>query len=401
MNQKPAMLTLAIASLCAFPAFSGEAVPGQVFSWSADARLRHEQVDDVGFARRADATTLRLRAGVGIRASETLSGYVEAEGTAALDDDYNSTANGRTGFPVVADPRAVELNQAWLRWKTDTTGVTAGRQRLLLANQRWVGNVGWRQNEQTFDAVAVNWQPGTATAVTYAWLDRVHRVNTDQALAPLARERALDTHLLDGEFKTGSQRIGGYLYLHDDQDQPAASTRTMGARWTLDRTRDGKGWGLALEAAHQSDHAGNPLRFDHAYWRVEPSLALRGVTYRAGWEHLGGDGRHALQTPLATLHAFNGWSDMFLVVPAGGLDDRYLKAGGTLGPVAGDRQVSWSVAYHDFRADTGGRYGQELNASLAVPLSPTTQALVKVADYRSDGFSRDTRKLWLQLEWKR
>jgi hypothetical protein len=25
--------------------------------------------------------------------------------------------------------------------------------------------------------------------------------------------------------------------------------------------------------------------------------------------------------------------------------------------------------------------------------------LVKLADYRSDGFARDTRKLWLQLEW--
>ena len=53
-----------------------------------------------------------------------------------------------------------------------------------------------------------------------------------------------------------------------------------------------------------------------------------------GWM---GDGRERwhrpdgqLQTPLATLHAFNGWADMFLTTPANGLQDLYFRASYTL-----------------------------------------------------------------------
>ena len=142
-------------------------------------------------------------------------------------------------------------------------------------------------------------------------------------------------------------------------------------------------------------HAGNPLHFAHDYWRLEPALTRAGVTWRAGWEHLGGDGQHALQAPLGTLHAFNGWADKFNATPAGGLDDRYLGAGGKL---RGGR-VDWQLAWHDYRADTGGAYGREWNASLAFPVRGPVKALVKLADYRADCFARDTRKAWLQLEW--
>ena len=58
------------------------------------------------------------------------------------------------------------------------------------------------------------------------------------------------------------------------------------------------------------------------------------------------------------------------------------------------------MAYHDYRADRGGRYGSEWNASLAFPLAQGLSGLLKVADYRADGFGRDSAKLWLQLEWR-
>ena len=167
-------------------------------------------------------------------------------------------------------------------------------------------------------------------------------------------------------------------------------------RWTGSALHDGKGFGWALDAARQQAYAGNPLSFSHAYWLAEPTFAAHGITYRVGWEHLGGDGAHALQTPLATLHAFNGWADKFTVTPAGGVEDRYLGAGGIL---AGNTRRTWNLAWHDFRADTGGRYGSEWDLSLGFPVHGPVTGLVKFADYRSDGFARDTQKLWLQLEW--
>jgi hypothetical protein len=372
------------------------AAPWQ-FEWNA--RLRHENVDDDAFAQSANATTLRLRAGLRMHFSDHFTALLEGEGIASAGDAYNSGANGRTTRAAITDPEGAELNQAWIGWKDPHVAAILGRQRLLFDNQRWIGNSGWRQNEQTFDAMAVDWQIAPALALRYAWLDRVHRVNGDEALDPLARERDLSTHLVNLGWKHGTQQWVGYAYLHDDQDVASASTMTYGARWTGARLHEGNGFGWTLEAARQQDHADNPLSFSHAYWLLEPTFAARGVTYRAGWEHLGGNGVHALQTPLATLHAFNGWADKFTVTPAGGLEDRYLGAGGKFGRDAHAGKFNWAIAWHDYRADTGGHYGSEWDASLGFPVHGPLNGLVKLADYRSDGYARDTRKLWLQLEW--
>lgn len=366
-----------------------------------NARLRHESVDDDAFGPAADATTLRLRLGIRARLGAGWSAFAEGEGIAALDDGYDSGANGRVGFPMIADPSGAELNQAWIGWRDPRAAATFGRQRLLLGNQRWVGNVGWRQNEQTFDAAALEWTPSAAVTARYAWLDSVHRVNGDRARNVLARERDLDSHLLDVGYVQGSQQWGVFAYAHEDRDVAAASTLTTGLRWSGQRLHDGNGWGWRVEAARQREYGNNALDFSHGYWVLEPALIRRGVTWRAGWEHLGGNGVHALQTPLATLHAFNGWADKFVVTPAGGLEDRYLAAGGKFGRGARAGKFNWAAAWHDYRADSGGRYGSEWNASLGFPVHGPVTGLVKVADYRSDGFARDTTKLWLQLEWAR
>ncbi|MGV8943353.1 alginate export family protein [Thermomonas sp.] len=365
-------------------------------------RLRHEQVDDGAFARDASAETLRLRAGLKFTFGDGWSALLEGEGIASTGNRYNSTANGQTAYPAVIDPNGAELNQAWIGWTGAEGAAKLGRQRILLDNQRWVGNVGWRQNEQTFDALALEYKPVAGVTLRYSWLDRVHRVNGDDARDRLARERDLDSHLFNAAWKQCTHQVVGYAYLHRDQTVATASTATYGLRWTGDRLRDGNGWGWTAEAAHQADYGNNPQNFSHAYWLLEPAYNVRGTSFKAGWEHLGGNGRHALQTPLATLHAFNGWDDKFLVTPAGGLNDRYLSASGKFGRIR-DGRFAWAVAWHDYRADRAlagmGHYGSEWNASLGFPLATRLQALLKVADYRADHFARDTTKVWLQLEW--
>lgn len=246
MKRSVRSLALAIAFALAMPARAAVPAPPPWLSWQADARLRYEHVQDDAFLRDANATTLRLRIGMAAQISWNVDAFAEAEGTASLDEAYNSSANGKAALPVVADPEAAEINQARLRWKTDEASVTAGRQRLAFDNQRWIGNVAWRQNEQTFDAVSTEWKPAPSIDVRYAWLGRVHRVNSDRALDPLARERALDTHALNVGISHGRDRFNAYAYLHEDEVQASASTRTFGARWGADRTRDGSGWGMTL-----------------------------------------------------------------------------------------------------------------------------------------------------------
>lgn len=381
-----------LAAALAMPA----AAPARDWDWDAQwaLRLRQEHVDDAAFMHRADATTLRLRAGLHGAFGTDWEALLEAEAIVAAGT-FNDGTNGKAPWPAVIDPPGGELNQAWLRRRAGPATVTVGRQRLLAANQRWLGNSGWRQNEQTFDALALDWTPAPSIAARYAWLARVHRVNGDDARDPLARGRRLGSHYAELAWKRGAWQLAPYVLLHRDRDLAAASTATWGLRGSWDGLHDGRGCRVGAEVARQRDHGDNPLAFSHDYWLLEPACAVAGVTLRAGREHLGGDGTHALQAPLGTLHAFNGWADKFNATPPGGLDDRYL---GASGKFAGDR-LEWQLAWHDYRADGGGRYGRELDASLALPLAGGARGLAKLADYRADGFARDTRKVWLQLEW--
>ena len=100
---------------------------------------------------------------------------------------------------------------------------------------------------------------------------------------------------------------------------------------------------------------------------------------------------------LATLHAFNGWADLFLTTPANGLRDYYAGIGKAFAlPFLPGLKAD--VTYHEFDSDFGGfAYGSEWDASLGLKLGPVG-LLAKYADYDAAGFGTDTRKVWLQAE---
>jgi len=127
----------AIAALIAPAAAHAQQVKPQL-----DARLRWETVDQDGIADDADAVTFRLRAGVEWVASDW-SLLVEGEATAALRESYDSGINGKTKYPIVADPENIELNRLQARYRgLPKTLITLGRQRINLDDQRFVGAVG-------------------------------------------------------------------------------------------------------------------------------------------------------------------------------------------------------------------------------------------------------------------
>jgi hypothetical protein len=389
-------ITLAMPALaCAQSAVDSNA-PLQL-EWNA--RLRHEQVDDAAFNPHAYANTLRLRLGLRANLGSGWTALLEGAGVAAAGEHYNSGANGNTQYPSITDPHGTELNQAWLGWQGSQFGAKLGRQEIMLDNQRWIGNSGWRDFEQTFDALTTQWKPSAHWMVRYDWLGRVNRVAGPDAVNPLASKRLLNTHLLNVAWEQGAQQWVGYAYLHKDKDVATASTATYGVRWTGKPALEG-GFGWAAEGARQYGYANNPQNVAHSYWLLEPSWTQYGVTAKLGWEHLGGDGRTALQTPLATLHVFNGWADQFNVTPNNGLQDYYATFNGNFGNQGVARKLAWIVGYHDYQADHGGaHYGNEWNASLSYPLLPGLNALLKAADYRADRFGHNDTKLWLQLEW--
>ncbi len=362
-----------------------------------EARLRYEGVDDAAFARDARANTLRLRLGYRWVFAPGWQLYADGEHVEALfGESYNSTANGKTAYPVVADPESDEINQAWIGYSNETFNSTLGRQRVMLDNQRFFGNVGWRQNEQTFDAFSIAYSFGeSGPTVRYDYLDRVLRVFGHENPNPLLREWSLDGSLIHISQALPIGSLSGYAYLVENNDIATMSTRTLGARWIGKQAWGETQFGWIAEWATQSDYANNPLSQSAQYHLIEPSVTVGGITIKAGWEVLGGNGRYGFSTPFATLHAFNGWADRFLSTPNNGLDDRYIGVGGKIGKAA------WATTYHDFRADHGSQdYGREFDASIGYPFNAHFSGLLKLADYRSDGFGADVRKLWASIEYK-
>ena len=402
-----AALAIAAASCWIHPAFgqeipqsdTGKSVPS--ITPYADIRYRLELVDQDDIPRNATASTVRVRAGLKTGEWNGLSAVVEGEAVVAIGKQhFNDTINGRTQFPVVADPEDVLLNQAYVRWRPDSRiEATAGRQAVNLDNQRWIGSVGWRQNDQTLDATRILLKPVAGASVDYLHAWRVNRIFGSDS--PQGIWRNTDIHGLRGGLKIKSLgTLSAYGYWFDIPSAPTMSSRTLGVRLSGDQPLSQSTKFLyAAEYANQKEHGVNPLVFGLDYLLAEAGLVAGPVTAKVGFERLEGDGKSALQTPLATLHAFNGWSDKFLVTPPNGLRDIYADLGYRLsrdGPLKG---TVFRLAYHDFRSTRLGiGYGSEWDAMISVPLRRNVTLLGKIARYDADRFGADTTKIWFSIE---
>jgi len=201
--------------------------------------------------------------------------------------------------------------------------------------------------------------------------------------------------------KLGPVQIKGFGYLLDHDEILTLSSQTYGARATGSFDLGKVKANFAVSYANQSDYQSNPLNFNADYIAAEVGGKLGGFGVKIGYEELGSDGGFAaFQTPLATLHKFNGWADIFLSTPSTGLRDYYggvSYAAGNIGPLKG---VKAQAIYHVFESDFGNlEYGEEFDASLGFKVGKVG-VLFKYADYNSDGFAVDTSRFWFQLGWK-
>ncbi|MEX1994480.1 MAG: hypothetical protein WD929_07440 [Steroidobacteraceae bacterium] len=394
---------------CCMLAGTAEAGPGpleQAISDTrsiGDARIRFEHVDQDPLTEDAQALTLRARLGFETGKAWETALLVEGEFAWPLISDYNSTTNGKTAYPVVADPESYEVNRLQLvNTGLPGTTVTLGRQRINLDEQRFVGNVGWRQNEQTFDSLRIVNRSLPRLTLDASWITQVNRVFGGDSLQ--GRYEG-DSYLLNLSWQLPAGRLTGFGYwlAFDAIDGvPAAvgdSSQTLGLRFAGERA-SGE-WKLAYAAswATQEDAGSNPSRFDNDYRLLELTAHWRKLHAGIGTEVLEGDGTKGFVTPLATLHKFQGWADKFLATPPDGIEDTYVTAGFGFGRVGPLDALSAQAGYHEYRAESAsGRYGTELNLQLQIRWHRLAGTL-KFADYDADTLLTDTRKFWAQLEY--
>jgi hypothetical protein len=362
-----------------------------------DWRLRHESVDQDGIAATADAVTSRFRGSV--TTGEWLVTSLLAEVVLVEDivGDYNSTVNGQVGYPVVADPAdfAAVNRFAFTNKSLPKTTLTVGRQRIALDDHRFVGNVGWRQHEQTFDGLRAS-RAGSIVKMDLTYADQVNRIFGPDS--PVGNWHGAIA-LANFSFATPIGTLTAFDYRLDLDDAPANSSNTIGVKLAGSKPLGGIAGLYTLTLATQRDAGTNPAEVDADNYLLEGGLKFAKLTVSAGYEVLTGNGTTAFQMPLATLHAFQGWADKFLATPADGMRNKYLKLAYQTQAIGPFETLAALAVVHSFDADRGGaRYGDELDLSLIARAQQMTFTL-KYAAYEADQLFTDTDKLWLSIDY--
>ena len=289
---KQAMAAGALSLLCSTAAHAELPLVGIIAQGRAviDLRSRYETVSGNSKSLDANASTVRARLGYDTGYWNNFQlGFDFDQIWTVGGATYNSTRNGKTAYPTIADPAMTALNRLTLTYASDfDTKFVVGRQRLLIGNQRFVGNAGWRQHEQTYDSLSfVNTSIEDLT-FTYAYLYRVNRIggpaiplpsNTAASSTGLANYFKSNSHVMDAVYiGVDNLRLEAYAFLLDLSapgfaTAPAQltatsrlSTATYGGRadysFPVGEDITGK---LTGEVAHQTNYASNPLSISLNY----------------------------------------------------------------------------------------------------------------------------------------
>jgi hypothetical protein len=349
-----------------------------------DIRARYENAD-IDTKDTSNAFTTRERLGLKTTKWNGFSALIEGEFTQVVNDEYNGGAIGANPFDpaktLIADPETNELNQGYLQYEGFDTSAKAGRQKIIYDNAAFIGNVGWRQNEQTYDAISFTNKSVDHLTFSYAYVNQVNRIFGSFADAPLVNAPPViydnvqyidtNTNLINASYDgIKGVTLGGYAYLMQFEDKENWDNNTFGM------SAKGNLWDIAFygELAIQ-DQAG-PNADETAYYAHGTATKTFGKqTLALSVEELGA----GFKTPFATVHAFNGYADAFVTGRVegnhNGLTD--VSAAYTI-PVFFD--IKWTNVLHAFgdnEISTG--YGWEYDSVLVKKFNDNFTALAKVA----------------------
>jgi len=383
-------------------------------------RLRYEHVNDDAAAESADALTNRTVLGYTTGSFQGISARLLVQDVRGIINDYNDATGrnpGKVRYAVVADPEETDFLEAYAAFAGPAaTTFKLGRQIITYRDaplHRFIGTVLWRQNWQNHDAFTLENKSLPDTTIHYAYIWNVNRIFTDEAVISSRANFDSDSHLINiqyGGFKYGT--LEAYSYLLDFNNAATTSSSTYGVRFNgAYPASEGIKILYALEYAKQEDYAGNPGDINENYFLGEIGGNIKintlndPMTLKFDYELLSGNGTASFNTPLATLHAFQGWADRFLTTPADGIEDIYVTVSAKL------LGIGFLAVYHDLSSDHDNyKYGTEIDIQAVKTLNKNFTLGLKYSDYNGDGnalntarngaIARDVSKFWAWLEFK-
>lgn len=376
------------AATPAFAADEADSITAAIAGGDASLALRYrfEYVDDFT-NREALASTLKTRITYKTLPYQGISAVLEMDNNSVIGDDkYSDSGADPDEEAIVADPKYTEINQAYVDIAAPAdTLIRYGRQRILLDNQRFVGGVGWRQNEQTYDAFTIVNKSLPETTITLTNINNINNIFGANSANNDHQVYHINNKSVDG------LNLSAYYYdLKDISD-------TFGLRATGNvAASDDISILYTAEFAKQETDTGAATEVETDYLNLAAGVSIEGITAKLGYESLGSDkGTGSFKTPLGTNHKFNGWADKFLSTPADGLVDTSLSLSTKkFGPKV-------AFTYHQFDADNGNAdLGSEIDVLVAQKFSDNYTGLIKLADYSKGDSGTDTTKIWVQLAAK-
>jgi len=372
--------------------------------FSGEIRPRYEMADvkDNGLDT-ANAYTARTRLAV----SATLLGVeglnAKVGVTSVNNFGYDNYAPENPDYDLILDPQQALLSEGYITYTAADTTLLGGRSFVNLDDQRFIGTVGWRQMERSYDAaIAINKSVKGLTLLG-AWVYGYQGVNANPTTdtgsvllnvnyqAAPALTISLFDYMLADIHDTYGVRVSGLVPVGDVKLDYAASYAIQ-----RDATLD--------------YHLDESPTIDASYYEVALGANISGIIVGAEYEVLGdaqGDSVKGFTTPLATLHKFQGWADVFLGRTASSNNDGLADANVKLGYAAPGLGKVLGI-YHKFDALTGTDkdLGSEIDVlyANAVPGVNNLAFLAKAAFYTKGdtgiGSDYDVNKVWAQLDYK-
>jgi hypothetical protein len=362
-------------------------------------RLAHEYSSLDNTTSPGRALTLRTRINYKTREWADFQGFAQYQVINRLNDDY-SIPGGRGGDPNrdgVADVHGERFHQAYLDYLgIENTVLRGGLQEVVLDDARLIGNVGWRQNAQSFRGFSARHTIGDVKLFG-AYLDDVlnihneHNPDVDHVMLFNANWQASET-----------LNVTGFAY-YLDAEAAALDSATYGAR--LKGLVEAVSFDVTI--ASQDGYADGPRKGGYmvnAYAKAKTGPVWLGIGYSRISGQEGGD--QPFDTLFSTAHKFNGWADQFLATNGGGVvggvEDTFFEISTKVGK---GKFLARAHIFHTTDPVGGfeGEYGRELDLLFVQPLAEDLKALVKVALYDKThspaGVTRDEEVTWLRLEY--
>ncbi|MEM8565412.1 MAG: alginate export family protein [Bacteroidota bacterium] len=319
------------------------------------------------------ATTFGTNFGYLSKSYQGFQIYVEGESVVAITPDlFFDGINGLTERTNVTDVETLELNKLRVSYIDTLNAQTTlqfkvGRQAAIVEDERFIGNVTARQDDQTFDAIwgkIQNDQRGLS--FEYAYMYRINRL-----LAEIGDWRSDSHAFMLGYYKNLMLRVGLFGQLLDFQeDAPASSSQTFGL--TIDRSklpRDKTALTYKMAFAYQSEYGDNPTAYDAFLVNAEIGVSFpKAGIFSVGYELASSDdGIASYQFPLSTGQRLHRISDVFINPPAEGLQNLYF--------TAESRNILWGIGgwlgYHTYASQQEDTFfGHELDVVLYKQIVP-------------------------------